>query len=93
MKNLRIKIFGQVRKTGFLFFVKQFSKLYHISGFIKYTGETSLLIEAEGSETNLSRFLDYCKAGPSGSIIKDIRISEGEIQNYQAFEVIENVEY
>lgn len=91
MKNLRINISGKVCKTGFLFFVKQFSKLYHITGFVKYTGETSLLIEAEGTETNLSRFLDYCKAGPSGSKIKDIKITEGELQNYRAFNIIENI--
>jgi len=91
MKNLRISISGKVCKTGFLFFAKQFSQLYHINGFAKYTGETSLLIEAEGTESNLRRFLDYCKVGPCGSIINDIKITEGEIQNYRAFNIIENI--
>ena len=91
MKNLRINISGKVHKTGFLFFVKQFSQLYQINGFAKYLDKTTLLIEAEGTKGNLNRFLAYCKVGPPGSIINNIKITEGEIQNYRAFNIIENI--
>ena len=87
MKNLRIKISGKVKKTGFLFFAKQFSKIYHITGFAKYTGNTTLLIEAEGEETRLNKFIEYCKEGPLGSKINGFDIREGEIKHYHSFDI------
>lgn len=91
MKNLRIYISGKVYKTGFLFYTKQFSQLHQIKGSAKYLDKTTLLIEAEGTKANLSRFLSYCKLGPPGSIINNIKITEGEMQNYRTFNIIENI--
>ena len=91
MKNLRINISGKVRKTGFLFFVKQFSQLYSINGYAKYTGETSVFIEAEGKHDALDMFVKYCRIGPVGSKIKSIRIEEGKVKNYKSFAIIDTL--
>ena len=87
MKNLIIKISGKVKKTGFLFYAKQFSKLYNINGFAKYTDNTTLLIEAEGNENQLNKFIEYCMEGPLGAKIINFNISEGEIKHYNSFDI------
>jgi len=91
MKNLQIKISGKILNTGFLFFIKQFAKYYSICGFVQYTSDTSLTIEAEGSESNLNKFIKFCRTGPSDSTIIGFKITEGEIQNHSSFNIIENV--
>ena len=88
MKNYKITITGKVRKTGFLFFAKQFSKIYNIKGFVKYTGNTTLLIEAEGHEIQLNKFVEYCKEGPYGSEITGFDITEGEVKHHTTFDIL-----
>ncbi len=81
---------GKVQKTGFLFYIKQFSGIYHINGFAKYTGDDSIFIEAEGEETNLEEFLKYCRIGPDGAVINSIKIFPSKPRLYTSFKIFEN---
>ena len=87
VKNLSIKISGKVKKTGFLFYTKQFSKIYNIHGFAEYINNTTLFIEAEGKETELNKFIEYCKEGPFGSKITGFDIREGKIKHHHSFDI------
>ena len=87
VKNLKIKIIGKVKKTGFPYYVKQFSKIYGITGFAEFTNNTTLFIEAEGEEYQLTKFIEYCKEGPFGSEITDFDITEGEVKYHQSFDI------
>ena len=92
MKNVKIKITGKVKKTGFQYYAKQFSKIYGITGFAKFTDNTTLFIEAEGAEYQLTKFIEFCKEGPFGSEITDIDITDGNIKHHKSFDIIPNSE-
>lgn len=90
MQNIQIKVSGRIQKTGFPFYVKQFAQLNDINGLVKYLDESTILIEAQGNETDLNVFIEYCRIGPNGSVINSIKISQGQIQKYKLFQIIEH---
>jgi len=83
VKNLQRKL----KKTGFLFFVKQIALLNNIKGFVKCTDNSTITIQAEGTETDLNKFIEFCRIGPSEAEIENISISKKEIQQYNTFEI------
>ena len=46
-----------------------------------------MLIEAEGSETHLNKFIEYCMEGPLGSKITGFNIREGKVKHYHSFDI------
>ncbi|MCD4698083.1 MAG: acylphosphatase [Bacteroidales bacterium] len=89
MQNLQINISGKVQNTGFPFYVKQFAQLYNIKGFVKFSNESLITIEVQGNETDLNKFIEYCRIGPEGSLITSVKISQGELLNHDSFRIIE----
>ena len=87
MKNIQIYISGTVYQVGFRYFVKQIANNYHIEGRVRYTGDRSIYIEAQGKPEDLYVFLNYCKLGCLESNVKDISITESQLQEYQSFEI------
>lgn len=87
MQNLKIIITGKFHNTGFLFYTKQFAVLNKINGIVQYIDNNSIIIEAEGEEANLGRFIEYCRIGPLGANIETIKISQNTVQHYNSFEI------
>lgn len=64
MKHLEIKIYGQVQGVGFRASAQTKAKELRILIFAKNEPDGTVLIEAEGEEENLEKFLAWCKKGP-----------------------------
>lgn len=90
MQSIQIKVTGELGQSGFPFFVKQFAMLNKIKGFVKQSDDTLIIIEAEGQESDLNKFIKYCRIGPNGSIINSINITPSTNGKYRSFEIIEN---
>lgn len=86
MKNLRIKLSGTIG-NDFFYYTCQFANLYRITGRAYLENSQTLVIHAEGEETNLEHFLKYCKEGPLGSSVNSAQIDTGTIQYYEDFSI------
>lgn len=64
VKHLEIKIYGQVQGVGFRASAQTKAKELRILIFAKNEPDGTVLIEAEGEEINLEKFLAWCKKGP-----------------------------
>jgi acylphosphatase len=81
MKAIRIVVTGRVCKVGYRYFVKQMADRCEISGSVRYSGNRSVEIIASGSESQLEKFITYCKIGCPGS--KILRFHVTELPGYQ----------
>lgn len=87
-KHLNIYISGEVYKVGFRFLSMAKAYEERITGFVRNEPDRSLYIEAEGEETCLRRFIEWCKQGPPGSKVENFYIKDGPINNYDSFDML-----
>jgi acylphosphatase len=88
LKHLNITITGKVQRIGFRFQALQMAYEYGIKGNVKNLNHNKVYIEAEGDEESLDKYLKWAKKGPPGSVVKDFLVEEGEMKNYNAFDII-----
>ncbi len=86
-KHLNIQISGKVQKVGFRFYSMQAAYKYNLKGYSKNMMDGSVLIEAEGEEEDLNGYLLWCKNGPPGSKVTDVKVEEGDIIGFTEFEI------
>ncbi|MBA2422387.1 MAG: acylphosphatase [Chitinophagales bacterium] len=87
MKHYNIRVYGKVQGVFFRASARRHAEMLGISGFAQNEDDGSVHIEAEGMEENLKHFVDWCRKGPEGAKVINVKITEGEIKNFSAFKV------
>lgn len=90
MQSLQITLNGKIYHTGFLFYVKQFAGLNNIRGTVYYSENNAIIIEAEGEEPDLDRFIEYCRIGPLGAEVSTLNVARSGRRGFDSFQIIEN---
>jgi len=75
MKNLKIKIFGDVMGVGFRDAAYWTARKLCIGGFVMNEADGTVYIEAEGDEMALKEFLAWCRKGPITAKVTKIKIA------------------
>jgi len=88
MKHLNIVVIGKVQGVFFRASTKAVADQLGVKGFVKNQKDGSVYIEAEGDEFSLESFTDFCKEGPDKAKVESIDIREGELKNFNNFEVV-----
>ncbi|MCD4762232.1 acylphosphatase [bacterium] len=76
MKEAQIKIYGAVQGVGFRFAAFAKAKGLGLKGFARNEPDKSVLIMAEGEESNLDDFIAWCRKGPSIARVDRIDIEK-----------------
>ena len=74
VKNLKIKIHGDVQGVGFRDAAYWTARKMYIGGFVMNEPEGNVYIEAEGEEAVLKEFLEWCKKGPVTARVERVEI-------------------
>lgn len=85
--HVNIQISGLVQGVGFRYAVSHIARDYGINGFVKNLFNGDVYIEAEGNKANLDSFLEWCHLGPSHAVVDTVSISEGELKQFNSFEI------
>lgn len=88
MKHINIKVTGKVQGVFFRASTKAVADQMGIKGLVRNEKDGSVYIEAEGAETFLDMFVEWCKEGPDRSVVENVELSDGELKNYRNFEVV-----
>jgi len=64
VKNLTMKIYGDVQGVGFRDAAYWTARKMHVAGFVMNEPDGTVYIEAEGEEATLHEFLAWCRKGP-----------------------------
>jgi acylphosphatase len=83
----RIKISGQVQGVGFRWNAAHQARKFGISGFAKNTPDGSVYIEAEGIESELKKFIEWCKTGPRSARVESVNYDSLPPANYPDFRI------
>jgi acylphosphatase len=87
MKHLSINVTGTVQGVFFRASAKKVANELGINGFVRNENDGTVYIEAEGPEEKLIKFTDWCRQGPPRSSVKEVITREGDLENFQGFEI------
>ena len=86
-RHVKIRVYGNVQGVFYRVFVKKHADELEIGGFTKNNSDGTVEIVAEGDEESMEEFIRRCRRGNEQSIIKRMRIVDGEMQGFNGFRV------
>jgi acylphosphatase len=87
MKHQQIIIQGKVENTGFRFYAFRGASMFGIRGFV-LVNEDQVIVEAEGDDSKLADFGEWCRKGPEGSLVETMICSDKEVIGYEDFKIL-----
>ncbi|HEY3405900.1 MAG TPA: acylphosphatase [Ohtaekwangia sp.] len=87
MKCISIQVKGKVQGVFFRASTKTKADELGVKGFVKNEGDGSVYIEAEGNESTLQQFIEWCNHGPKSARVYEIDIHEKEFTGFTDFSV------
>jgi acylphosphatase len=85
--HYNIRVVGRVQKVGYRYTAYLNANKFGLTGFIKNETDQSVYIEAEGSETNLNEFVDWCKEGTESSVVDQVDVKRAPVENFREFTI------
>lgn len=77
-----IRVTGLVQGVNFRAEARRAAYRLGIAGSATNMPDGSVRIEAEGTVAALSRFRDWCAAGPPIAMVERVEVTEGELRGY-----------
>ncbi|KKP36960.1 MAG: acylphosphatase, acylphosphatase [Candidatus Peregrinibacteria bacterium GW2011_GWF2_33_10] len=87
MRHLNLRIYGVVQGVCFRKYTWQQAFKHSIRGYIMNKSDGTVYIEAEGDDPDVDIFVAWCRHGPSLAKVDKCEISEGQMQNFDKFEI------
>lgn len=88
MKCFLIKVSGHVQGVFFRASTRDVANQFGIKGSVKNGPDGNVYIEAEGEESQLEKFVTWCKKGPPRAQVDQVEISESDLKHFKSFEII-----
>ena len=85
MKHFNIIISGKVQGVFYRQSTLEIANELGIRGFVRNEPNGNVYIEAEGTEEQLKKIIEWCKKGPSRAVVSEVIFSEGELKNFEGF--------
>lgn len=86
-KHYKLKVEGKVQGVGYRFSCMEAARRHRISGIVMNRMDGSVYVEAEGEEEDLSAFVSWCRKGPMWAKVTELKIEEGDVRDYVAFQI------
>lgn len=89
VKQLKLRIFGQVQGVGFRYFAHWQAEKLNIVGYVLNESDGSITILAEGPKEKLVQLIENCRQGPSFSKVAKIeemwQDASGQFKDFKIF--------
>jgi acylphosphatase len=59
----------------------------NLTGYVKNLHNGDVFIEAEGNEDDINKLIEWCYVGSPLSNVKEVIAEEGDVKNFETFEV------
>ncbi len=82
-----IKVYGKVQGVGFRYYTNKKAVELNLCGYVQNKPDGSVYIEAEGDETNLLTFIDWCNIGPQWARVANVESQFMPLINAVGFQV------
>lgn len=76
-ERLEAWVRGRVQGVGFRVFVAREARRLGLVGWVRNEADGAVHVVAEGAAAELDALLDALRVGPSGAVVRDVRLSRG----------------
>jgi acylphosphatase len=83
----KIHVAGRVQGVGYRYSALKEARNLGIKGFIRNLADGSVYIEAEGSDIQLNKFVEWCKKGPAFGFVESVSMDIFPVVNYSDFRI------
>ena len=87
-KHYNLTVSGKVQGVGYRFSCMEAAYKHGVKGHVRNQRDGSVYVEAEGSEEALAAFISWCRKGPVWARVSDVVIEEGDIKDFETFQII-----
>lgn len=89
MRRVRVIISGKVQGVFFRYSAQELANKLRIKGFARNRADGTVEVLAEGSESAVNDFVEFCKKGPVMSRVDNAELKEEKfVGNYHKFEIV-----
>jgi acylphosphatase len=86
-KHYNVIVSGKVQGVFYRASTKQKADELGVAGFVENLPEGTVYMEAEGEQRLLDELVQWCKRGPHGARVDNVEVTEGELMNFERFEI------
>jgi len=86
-KHYKLTVTGKVQGVGYRFSCMEAARRLGIRGNVRNLFDGSVYVEAEGTEDQLDGFVSWCRKGPAWARVNDVKVEEGELQDFDSFRI------
>jgi acylphosphatase len=87
MKHFNIVVSGKVQGVFYRQSTLEVARQLGLNGFVRNEPDGNVYMEAEGTQEQLDKLMEWCKKGPPRGEVTDVKFSEGAIVNFTGFEI------
>lgn len=87
-KDVLIKISGRVQGVFYRVSAKEQADTLQVEGWIKNEPDETVTAYVSGDEENVQAFINWCRTGPPGAQVEDIKIENCAAQSVNGFGIL-----
>ena len=87
MKTVRLIIKGKVQGVFYRATAKDVADLTGVKGWVKNLPDNNVEITATATEETLQKFINWCKIGPSRSVVTEVITDMRTPENFEKFKI------
>jgi acylphosphatase len=87
LKHYNVSVRGKVQGVFYRASTKEKADELGVKGFVENIPDGSVYLEAEAEQHLLDELVQWCKRGPQGAAVDNVEVNEGEVMNYDRFEI------
>jgi acylphosphatase len=87
MRHYNITVKGKVQGVSYRFCTHIEALKLGLTGYVKNLHNGNVFIEAEGSEEQINKLIDWCYVGSPLSKVSEVQVEENEVKEFRNFEI------
>ncbi|MCD6018604.1 MAG: acyP [Bacteroidetes bacterium] len=87
IRHYNITVKGKVQRVSYRFCTHAQALKCNLTGYVKNLHNGDVFIEAEGNEDDINKLIEWCYVGSPLSNVKEVIAEEGDVKNFETFEV------
>lgn len=81
LAKAEVLITGKVQGVFFRSYIRSHARLWHLKGWVRNTEAGDVEAVFEGEKDDIMEMIRFCKDGPSGATVDEVRVEWGEGTN------------
>ena len=86
-RHYNITVRGKVHGVSYRFCTHIQALKLNLTGYVKNKHDGSVFIEAEGSEENINKLIEWCYSGSPLCKVTEVLAEEGDVKDFKNFEI------